>query len=455
MDYPAAFAHLEKIFHAGLRKVDPRRLVETRLSLDGTLLTVTDGDSEIRLDLDDFDRIVVIGAGKASAALARGLETVLGERIDRGLVVVKYGHTAPLQRIEILEAGHPVPDANGLAGARRILEMAREADARTLVVGLISGGGSALLTAPLQSETGPALALADKQETTRQLLACGASIDEINTLRKHLSAIKGGRLVRALHPARCLNLVLSDVVGDRLDVIASGPTVGDTSTWADAMAVVERYGLAGRLPATVMEVLRRGVAGELEETPGPGDASFAAIDNVLLGRNLDALKGAADQAGRLGYRPVLLTSQATGEARELAVLLRAVARDVRGEGLLAARPACLLCGGETTVTLRGEGKGGRNQELALAFLAGLRPDSNGDAGLYLLSAATDGDDGPTDAAGAFACTDLFAEARRRGLDPGDYLRRNDSYRFFEQLGALLKTGPTNTNVCDLQMVLVV
>ena len=453
MELPAPCRDLEQIFRAALASVDPQQLVASRLKLAGSRLTIATEASPLVIDLSCYDQLLVLGAGKASAAMARGLEMVLGARIDQGLIVVKYGHTTPLEHIETLQAGHPIPDTNSLEGARRLMALAEKADGRTLVINLLSGGASALLAAPLAA-AGVTLSLEDKQETTRLLLACGATIHELNTVRKHLSAIKGGRLARLLHPARCLNLILSDVVGDRLDVIASGLTVPDPTTFAEARAVLKRYNLCRQLPVPVIDLLQKGVAGAICETPKAGDAAFENISNLLLGSNLLALRAAAEQARELGYHSAELTARAAGEARDLAGLLLSLANDVRDHQLLVRRPACLLAGGETTVTLQGTGKGGRNQELALAFLAALAELPDRGAGIYLLSAATDGNDGPTDAAGAFACSELLASARQAGLDPGAYLRRNDAYTFFEGLGALLRTGPTNTNVCDLQIILV-
>ncbi len=453
MTKPREFEHLEEIFRAGLARVDPLGMMTSRLTLSGSLLAVDLGEGFFEVDLDDYDRILVLGAGKATAAMAQGLERVLGERISGGLISVKYGHTAPLSRIETIEAGHPLPDDQSILAGRRIAELGRSADEGTLVISLISGGGSALLALPLEWPGG-ALSLADKQAVTGALLACGATIQEINSIRKHLSGLKGGRLARLLQPARSLNFILSDVVGDRLDVIASGITVGDPSTYGQGLAILSRYGLEGKVPPAVLEVFRKGAAGEVEETPKPGDEAFDRVGNILLGTNLQALRAAAARAGELGYQTHLLTSQATGEARELARLLLGIGKDVRRNGLLARRPACIIAGGETTVTLRGEGKGGRNQELALAFLAGLREDPSGGEGIYLLSASTDGNDGPTDAAGAFAAAEQLAGMEFLGLDPDEYLRRNDSYHFFDRLGGLLRTGPTNTNVCDLQILLI-
>jgi len=448
---------LEAIFRAGLRRVDPRELVTAGLKLEGGRLTARSETGSITLDLGEFRRIVVLGAGKASASMAAGLEEVLGERISEGVVVVKYGHTEALRHVRLIEAGHPIPDERGVGGAEAVAELARRADERTLVVNLISGGGSALLPAPFRGEGPegpPGISLEDKQATTRALLACGATIQEINGIRKHISGLKGGRLAELLYPARSLNLILSDVVGDPLDAIASGLTVADESTFAQAWATVQRYGIEDRLPAGVVEILRRGAAGELPETPKPGAPVFERVTNLLLGTNFTALGAAARKAEEIGYTPVVLSSRLVGEAREVAKVLAAVAIDLRALGLLARRPACLLAGGETTVTLRGKGLGGRNQELALSFLQQLAEAGGAAAGIFFLSAATDGNDGPTDAAGAFASGEVLRRSRASGLSIEGSLAANDSYHFHEAAGSLLKTGPTNTNVCDLQLCLV-
>ncbi|AMV71463.1 glycerate kinase [Desulfuromonas carbonis] len=453
MQHPVPGKELEEIFRAALASVDPQQLIASRLQLSGSRLTVTSESTPLTIDLDDYDQLMVFGAGKATAAMARGLEKLLGSRIGNGLIVVKYGHTAPLTRIETLEAGHPIPDQASLLGARRIAALALRADSRTLVINLISGGGSALLAAP-RTDSGLALSLTDKQATTRLLLRCGATIDELNCVRKHLSALKGGGLARLLAPARSLNLILSDVIGDRLDVIASGLCVPDPTTFSDALAILDRYRLPDRVPGPVLDLLRAGAAGKIAETPKPGDPAFRWCDNLLLGNNKVALQAASREASSRGFTTTIVTDHACGEARELARRLLAAALDYRDRQRPGRGPACLLAGGETTVTLRGDGKGGRNQELALAFLAAMAELPDLGTGLYLLSAASDGNDGPTDAAGAFACSELLAAATVAGLDPADYLARNDAYSFFDRLGALLRTGPTNTNVCDLQLILI-
>lgn len=448
--------HLTRIFNAGLARVDPYRMIRDRVTLSGDRLSadLETGDAEI--DLSGFRRIVVLGVGKAAAPMARAVEETLGDRIDRGVIVVKYGHTVPLDRIETLEAAHPVPDANGVAGARRIVELADGADETTLVIGLVSGGGSALLPLPMEGTVDGApfrLTLEDKQQTTQALLACGAAIEEINCIRKHLSGVKGGRLLSRLAPARSLNFILSDVVGDDLSSIASGITAPDPTTYGDALAIIGKYGIADKIPDAVVRALKLGNAGKLPETLKPGGPGEALATNLLIGTNRIALNAAAEEARRLGYAPVKLTSRIAGEARDVARFLSAIALDAALHGLLAKAPACILSGGEPTVTIRGNGKGGRNQETALAFLLEMARRPADFDGVFFLSAATDGNDGPTDAAGAFADRDLLAEAGRRNLNTESFLNNSDAYSFFERTGGLLKTGPTNTNVCDLQAIL--
>ena len=381
-------------------------------------------------------RVRVVGCGKASGAMALAVEGVLGERIVDGLVVVKDGYTAPTRRIRLAEAGHPVPDARGEAAALEIVERVRRAGADDLVLFLVSGGGSALTPAPA-----PPVTLAEKQETTRLLLGAGATINELNAVRKHLSLLKGGQLARAAAPAAVVSLILSDVVGDPLDVIASGPTAPDRSTFAEALAVLERKDVAARVPAAVRERLTAGVEGRIEETPKPGDRLFERVRNVVIGNNALVVDAAAAEARRLGYRAELLTRSLQGEAREVARDLVARARS------LPAR-TCLIAGGETTVTVRGRGRGGRCQEFALAAALELRPDES----LLLLAAGTDGTDGPTDAAGALADAGTVARGARAGRSARAALDDNDAYTFLSTAGDLLRSGPTNTNLLDLYLV---
>ncbi|MBI4799189.1 MAG: glycerate kinase [Desulfarculus sp.] len=434
--------HALAILEACLGAVDPYQAVRQALGLEGARLRV----GEQVYDLGNFKRIIAVGAGKAGAPMARALEEVLGPRLDGGRVVVKRGHGGPTRVIELLEASHPLPDQGSLDAGRAVMETLAEADEETLVFCLLSGGGSALLVAPAEG-----LALYDKQETTRLLLASGADIGEINAVRKHLSVIKGGGLARLAAPATVISLIVSDVVGDRLDVIASGPTVGDTSTWAEVRAVLRRHGLLHKVPAVVRQRLEMGVAGRLEETPKPGQDCFGRVRNLIVAGNRQALLAGQARARELGYAPLLLSSSLTGEARSVGQVLSALAREAVASGQPLAPPCCLLAGGETTVSLGDSpGQGGRNQELALAAalsLAGLE-------GVLLLSAGSDGTDGPTDAAGAFAHGQTVALALALGLKPRLSLERHDAYPLFQALGDLLVTGPTRTNVMDIQILLV-
>lgn len=449
--------HLEAIFRAGLRRVDPYGMMMEHLRLEGSRLRVALEEREEELDLEAFRRVLVIGAGKASATMARAVEDLLADRLEGGLVAVKYGHGDDLKRIEVVECGHPVPDDHGVAAARRIAALADRADARTLVIALVSGGGSAILPLPLEYAEGGRthrLSLADKQAVTRELLACGADIREINCVRKHLSGLKGGRLLARLAPARSLNLILSDVVGDDLSSIASGMTTFDPTTFGDALGILETYGLTERVPEAVRRALTLGREGRIPETLKPADFDPQRVTNVLIGSNRAALRAAAARARELGYTVAPLTTRITGEAREVARLLAGIARDIALDELLLAKPACVLSGGEPVVTLKGQGKGGRNQEMALAFLGEMARNPGEMAGVAFLAASTDGSDGPTDAAGAFADAALVAAAEGAGLSIPRHLADNDSYPFFEALGGLLKTGPTRTNVCDLHVLLV-
>ena len=431
----------EKIFRAALKAVDPIEAVLRYVkTVDGALQV-----GGRRFEFKDYDRILVVGAGKAGAPMARALEDLLGDRISDGVIVVKEGHSLPLQHVRIQEAGHPVPDERGIRGAADILSLVNEAGERDLVLCVISGGGSALLVAPAEGVT-----LKDKQEVTRLLLACGADIHEINTVRKHLSRTKGGWLARSAHPATVVTLILSDVIGDDLNVIGSGPTVPDPTTFADAEGVFKKYDIWQRVPSSVKDRIQKGLKGDLKDTPKSGDVAFQRCYFELVGTNIQALIAASKEAERQGYQPLILSSTVEGEAREVVKVLTAIAKEVRSSANPIPAPACILCGGETTVTLQGDGKGGRNQEFALA--AALIID--GMENVVVLSAGTDGTDGPTDAAGAIADGTTVTRAKAKGLDPLNYLRRNDAYHFLQALGDLVITGPTRTNVMDVYMVLV-
>jgi hydroxypyruvate reductase len=447
----------EDIFRAALSRVDPAAMVRDAVRVEGGAISFRTELDGADYALAGYDRIVVAGFGKAGASMARGLEEALaGTAAERllagGAVSVKKGHLDRLTRMKLLEASHPVPDESSVAAAREILALAEGADERTLAIVLISGGGSALLCAPAEG-----ISLVDKAKTTSLLLGSGAPIQEVNCVRKHLSAVKGGRLAAAFAPATVVSLILSDVIGDDLDAIASGPTAPDPGSWADALAIVRRRGIEAALPPAVAGLLRRGAAGGAgapPDTPKAGDPAFARTRNLLVGTNRLALMAAEARARELGYSALTLTSRLAGEAREAALVLLGVGKDIAASGFPLRRPACLLVGGETTVTLRGKGKGGRNQEMALAFLAALARSPKDAEDLLLLAASTDGSDGPTDAAGAFASAAILGRARAAGLDPEAYLADNDSYRFFDALGELLRTGPTNTNVCDLELLIV-
>lgn len=390
--------------------------------------------SHLRLE---SGRVLILGCGKASAAMARAAEAVLGDRIAEGFVVVKDGYTVPVRRVTLAEAGHPVPDARGLAASARLLALAERAREGDLVLFLVSGGGSALTPAPA-----PPVTLGEKQEVTRLLLASGATIGELNAVRKHLSRLKGGLLARAAWPATVLTLALSDVIGDPLDVIASGPTAPDPTTFATALEVLERRGVRGAVPRTVVGRLEAGARGELEETPKPGDRVLARVSNVVIGNNALVTTAAVATAERVGVRPHLLTRELQGEARE-------VARELIARARRLTPPACLIAGGETTVTVKGEGKGGRCQEFALAAALELRP---GD-GLTVLAAGTDGTDGPTDAAGAIVDDSTVARGKEAGSDAARALADNDAYHFLRASGDLIVSGPTNTNLLDLYLIL--
>ena len=413
-----------KILAAALAAADPTAAVDLAL--------------RSRDDLDGYRRIFVVGAGKAGGTMARATENYLGARITSGCVNVKDGDPTKTGYIELRRCGHPVPDERGISGARRIAGLCSEAGEGDLVICLFSGGASALMPFPA-----PPITLAEKQETTKLLLACGASIGEVNSVRKHLSGIKGGQLARLAAPARVLCLILSDVVGDDIGVIASGPTAPDDSTFATSYAVLEKYEIAGRVPVRVRERLKNGS----QETPKAGDPIFDAVENIVIGSNQKSLDAAARTAKQLRYHTLILSSSIEGETRDVARMHAAIARQIRQHGQPVAAPACIISGGETTVTLRGEGLGGRNQEFALAAAI----DIAGMEDALIMSVGTDGTDGPTDAAGAMVDG---TSASRAGICATDALEMNDSYRFFEQSGDLVITGSTGTNVMDLHLILV-
>jgi len=433
------------IYNAALAAVDPYRAVLNSLGLKQNKLHL----GAAVYDLEKYRRIVVVGAGKATARMAMAIESVLGERISAGLIIVKDGHKAPLSIIGQVEAAHPVPSQAGVDGTRKIMQMAQLADEETLLICLLSGGASALLVAPAGDIT-----LADKQAVTGLLLKAGAGIGELNAVRKHLSAVKGGRLAQLAFPAQTVVLILSDVIGDKLDVIASGPTAPDATTYADAWAVIEKYGLAENISRQVRHHLQQGMAGKVGETVKAGAVSLTKVNNTVVGNLGLALAAAREQAAQLGLHAEIVQTALQGEARVAAHFLAQAARAALGNMQFHER-RCLLSGGETTVTVTGTGMGGRNQELALAFAL----EIDGLQDVSLLSAGTDGSDGQNDAAGALVNGQTAARARQLGMAPEQYLAANDSYHFFREFDTRsgekthLITGPTGTNVMDIQILL--
>ncbi|MBM4276581.1 MAG: glycerate kinase [Deltaproteobacteria bacterium] len=434
------------IFLKAVSAVDPYQRLKTIARIDRNRLIIEEnGTSQKVFNLSDFERVYLVGTGKASSSMAQAIEEIFGNRITKGLITTKYGHGLPLKYTEIIEAGHPLPDLKGLEGARKIKDLLKMTGPRDLVIFLISGGGSALLPLPVDGIT-----LEEKQELTQLLLDCGADIKEINTIRKHISQIKGGWLARWAFPSTVITFILSDVVGDPLDVIASGPTVPDTSTFQDVWEILKKYSLINEIAISIRDHLQAGREGKKEETPKAGEDVFEKVHNMVIGSNIIALRAAEKEFSSAGFNTMILSSSIIGETKEAARFHGAIAREVASTGIPLNRPACILSGGETTVTIRGSGKGGRNQEFALAGAF----EINGLEKAVLLSGGTDGTDGPTDAAGAIADHTTLIRASQKGLNPVKSLENNDSYPFFKRLDDLLITGPTRTNVMDVRMVLI-
>ncbi|MBN1250161.1 MAG: glycerate kinase [Anaerolineae bacterium] len=437
---------LAEIRDAALAAVDPYAVVKRFMRRQADRLFIADRSWAVN-GLNAPGRISVLAVGKAAVPMARAACEVLGEALAGGVVVTKYGHASAHslpQSLTVIEAGHPIPDTAGLAGGRACIEHLQGATERDLVILLLSGGGSALLPAPV-----PGVTLEDLQALTGVLLRAGANIVEINAVRKHLSQIKGGQLARHAAPAQVVALILSDVVGDPLDVIASGPTAPDPATYQDAWDVLARYGALEEVPHAIVAHLEQGLAGDIPETPKPGDARFEAVRNIIIGSNSLAAEEAVACAEALGYRSLLLTTFVEGEAREVAKVAAALALGLRRQAHPFPPPACLVWGGETTVTVKGSGKGGRNQELALA--AALAMEGLEDVAMMAL--ATDGTDGPTDAAGAVVDGATAQRAREAGWDPYQALLDNNAYPLLAATGDLLLLGPTGTNVNDLLVLL--
>jgi glycerate 2-kinase len=433
-------ALLGRLLRAGLAAADPRQAVRRIVARTKTGIHVAGR----RYNLRGAGKIVAVGAGKASAAMAVALERQLGARLTGGLVAVKRGYAVPTRLIKIVTAGHPVPDRAGQRAAAQVLALAKGLTRDDLLLVLLSGGASSLLPRPA-----PGLTLADKQRTSELLLRCGASINEMNTVRKHLSAIKGGQLAAATK-ARVATLVLSDVIGDDLGTIGSGPTAPDRTTYADALAVLRRRRIWTKLPARVRHHFLAGAKGMREETPKPGSPIFTRVQHLILGRNRTAVQAVAREARRAGFHPYIHPAALRGEAAGAARRFSRLAKNVLRQGMPVRPPACLIAGGEPTVTVRGGGRGGRAQEFALAAAM----EISGLPNVWIAGFGTDGTDGATHAAGAVVDGGTVAHARRRGLDPLRFLRRNDSCAFFEKAGGHIVSGPTGTNVNDLYVMIV-
>lgn len=429
------------VLDAALDAVDPARAIR-RLMVESENTLWIDG---VAYNLDRYENIFVVGAGKAGASMASAVEELLGDRITTGLVNVKYGYTAHTDIISVHEAGHPMPDESGVMGTRVMIDLLKGTDEDDLVLCLISGGGSALMTLPVEGVT-----LEDVQELTDLLLRSGAPIQAINAVRKHLSQVKGGQLARLAHPSTVVSLILSDVVGSPLDVIASGPTVPDTTTFAHALAVLERYGIADQVPKSIRRHFQRGLNGAILDTPKAGDPVLEKVQNVIVADNARACAAALEAAEARGFNTLLLSTYIEGEAREVAQVLAGLAKEIVASGRPVPAPACLIMGGETTVTIRGDGRGGRNQELALAAALAIQDKPN----VLIASLATDGTDGPTDAAGGLVDTQTVERGQSRGLSAQQALANNDAYTYLTEVGDLLMTGPTNTNVNDVMAVFV-
>jgi glycerate 2-kinase len=428
------------ILAAGLAAVEPGAAVRRYLRRDGVALFV----GEQGYNLDDYDRVLLVGVGKAGAPMAQAAADVVGDRLSAGVVVVKDEPVTPVPAgVAVFAAGHPIPDERGVAAAGQVAALLDQAGERDLVLALISGGGSALLPLPVEG-----VSLAEIQTLTGLLLRCGASIDEINALRKHLEQLKGGGMARRAAPATIATLILSDVVGSPLDVIASGPTVPDSATFANAYDVLQHYGIIDQAPAAIVRHLRRGIAGDVPDTPKADDSLFKNVTNIIVGSNIQAAEAALARAKNYGMQTLLLSTYVQGEAREVGRVLAAIARQLATSEAPIPKPACIVLGGETTVTLRGDGRGGRNQELALAAITDLHGLDN----VALVTLATDGGDGPTDAAGAVVTGATHIRAEQLGLQPHEFLARNDAYPFFAALDDLLRPGSTETNVNDLAFI---
>lgn len=435
---------LIELVNKAIESADPSSKMRSRVKIDGERLKI--GTHEF--DLSEVGKIIVVGGGKASGNMAEVLEEILGNRITGSVVNVPEGTASGYRtrRIKLVEAGHPLPTEGGVNGAEEIIDLVSGHEPQDLVVCLLSGGGSALITLPVEG-----ISLSELRKTTQLLLKSGAMIQEVNAVRKHLSRIKGGQLAKAAYPARVITLLVSDVVGDRIDTIASGPTAPDPTTFLDALVVLEKYGLLEKVPKSVLNHLRKGVDGEISETPKEGEECFKNVHHEIMVGNIDAVKAAVEVGKSHGMDVSVLTTEMQGEAREVGAWLASIAKEATRARAPVSRPMLLLSGGETTVTVRGGGIGGRNQELVLSSavqIAGLKD-------VTIASFSTDGIDGSTDAAGAVADGFTSERAKHLKLDPAAYLKQNDSYHFFEKLEDLLITEPTQTNVMDIACAILI
>ena len=430
-----------KSLQSALNAVDSKQIIKSKLSLKNSILKV----NGYSFDLKNFRNIYVVGGGKASGSMAEALEQILGKNVTNGFVNIPHGSRHKTEIIKLHEASHPIPDGAGVEGTRRMLEIAEQANEDDLIICLISGGGSSLMPLPRGE-----ISIADKRKITEDLLKCGATINEINTVRKHISNFKGGWLAKKAYPATILNLILSDVVGDPLDFIASGPTVPDSTTFSDAVNVLKKYNLWDTVPTSVKKVLSDGEKNVIPETPKADDEAFKKVYNMVVGNSRSATLAARESFKSAGLNTFLLTSVLEGEARHVGVMLASIAHEIIASGNPVQKPAGVVAGGETTVTVVGEGLGGRNQEIALAAALKLK----GLDGAVVASLSTDGVDGPTDAAGAIADGKTLARASKMGLNAERFLAENDSYNFFSKLGDLIFTGPTGTNVNDVSVIVV-
>lgn len=430
------------ILRASIKACDPLYVIKKRVKVGGGRLRV----DKLCYNLEPLRRIHLIGAGKASARMAQALEGMLDNRIHSGVVITKACHRVPLsKKIELVEGGHPLPDMHGKRAAEKIVRLLAKTSPDDLVIFLLSGGGSALLLSPAQG-----ISLKDKIKLTDELLKCGADIKEINTVRKHISQVKGGRLAKMAHPSQVLTLILSDVIGDKVEFIASGPTAPDSTTFSDCLKIIQKYGLKDKILASIYSHLKEGAQGKIAETPKPGDPVFKGVRNVIIGSNRMALEAAKKKAEELGFNAYVLPRPVAGDTTRAAQKQVRLVKQVTIKKTPVSPPTCLISGGETTVKIKGKGLGGRNQEFALVGAMGIA----GMKKVVLLSAGTDGTDGPTDAAGAICDGETIDRARQRGLDPRRHLEDNNSYRFFHKLGDLIITGPTHTNVMDIHLTLI-